>query len=372
MRLLLSVVILLSLYYVVVANKQYNLPNYFKALNVLLLMFTIYGVILILNDKQYYVGYGLVSKTNYLVIIFISLLPIYASYVFTRRGQLTEKRAQFYFVIFLIISIISFYSKQNVLLQQAIELNSSSEEFTNNVGYVFVGLLPAIVLFRKWPVLQYLFLGVCGYFILTSMKRGAILTGAVCLLWFMSINLKTATKRKKIIILIVNGLIVFLAIYFFYYLLNNSPYFQYRLEQTMESNSSGRDEIYSTLFSHFIQEDNPFLLLFGNGANGTLPITGNYAHNDWLELAINQGFLGLVVYLFYWICFIKSWRRCKNVPQSFVIVSICLFSYFLISIFSMSYNGMSRCASMALGYALAVVDKEQFSVRQKGDVVEIV
>ena len=135
--------------------------------------------------------------------------------------------------------------------------------------------------------------------------------------------------------------------------MDTSNYFQYRIAQTQAGESSGRDELYATFYNHFLQEENPFRFLFGYGANATLKIGENFAHNDWLEIATNNGLLGLVVYLVYWIGFYVSWRRMKEHPQAFMATGMLLIILFLTSLFSMSYDSVSRCSAMVLGYYMA-------------------
>ena len=359
------VLIAWSLYYAFYANIKYKLPVYFKALNVLLIMFTIYGFLLIISGETLMVTqrqWREVANTGYLKSIYKSLLPIYAFYVFARRELLTEKTMKFWFFIFLVLTVRLFNRAEAAMLQKALEAGSSAEEFTNNVAYTFVGLLPALVLFYKKPIIQYLCLVFCAYFIIVGMKRGAILTGGICLIWFITTNVKKVPRNRRWIVILVSVVVVAVGFYFFRYMMETSSYFQYRIEQTREGNSSGRDGLYATFFQHFINEPNPFRFLFGNGAYSTLKFSDNLAHNDWLEIAIGQGLLGIVIYLVYWICFYVNWRRSKNHPQAFMAIGMLLIIYFLSTLFSMSYNSVSRCSAMVLGYYLAMYNENDTMV----------
>lgn len=350
--------ILMSLYYAVYANVKYKLPVYFKALNVLLMMFTIYGVLLLIKGEQLYVRVSMreVANTRYLKLIYKSLLPIYAFYVFARKGWLTERIMKFMFFVFLALAIRSFFKTEEAMLRSAIERGSSADEFTNNVAYTFVGLLPALVLFHKKPVIQYICLAVCGYFIVVGMKRGAMLSGGICLAWFLLSNMKKAPKKRRWLIVVVSMVVIVVGVYFIQYMMDTSDYFQYRIAQTQAGESSSRDVLYVTFYDHFMQEDNPFRFLFGYGANATLKIGENFAHNDWLEIATNNGLLGLAVYLVYWISFFVTWRKTKKKPQTFMALGMLLITLFLATLFSMSYDSVSRCSAMVLGYYLAVYD----------------
>lgn len=353
--------ILMSAYYAVYANFHYKLPVYFKALNILLIMFTIYGAILIVKGEQLMIqaSYHEVSNNSYLLNIYKSLLPIYAFYVFARKGLLTEKTMKFWFFVFLILTIRSFYNTQARLLRKAMESGSSAEEFTNNVGYSFVALLPALVLFHKKPILQYILMAICGYFIILGMKRGAILSGAICLAWFLYVNYKKTQRNRRWIVVLVSMIVIVFAVFFVQYRMNTSAYFLSRIEETRAGDSSQRDVLYATFYNHFIHEDNPFLFLFGNGANATLKIGENYAHNDWLAIAIDQGLLGLVIYAVYWICFFVSWRKARKQPHAFMAIGMLMIIYFLTTLFSMSFTGITRCAAMVLGYYMATIGQKE-------------
>ena len=347
-------VILISLYYTVDVNLKYKMPLYYKGLNILVLMFFVYGFLFMLQGNIYYHRIE-VSRTSYLLNISRSLLPIYAFYAFTKQGLLTEKSMKFWFVVFLLSAIVNYYHQQTVTLAKFDELGIDVEGVTNNAGYVFLGLIPAIVVFRKKPIIQYVLLAICGYFILNAAKRGAILTFAICFVVFLVNNYKTAPSKRTKRLMVFGGLLIIGAgIWYVNYIIENNAYFNSRIIETQEGDSSGRDALFASYYEHFINETNQFIIMFGNGANGWLKFAQNYAHNDWLAIAIDQGLLGLMVYLIYWICFYVSWRRMRFRPDAYLSVGLILMIYFLIAFFSMSYLGVSRCAAMALGFYMAI------------------
>lgn len=363
------VILLMSLYYAVYANQKYKLPVYFKGLNVLLIMFTIYGMILILSGEQIIVqaSYSVTANTSYLKAILLSLLPIYPFYVFTRQGYLTEKGIRFWFFVFFVLAIRFFFRSQERQLEAAIERGSSATEFTSNVGYTFVALLPALVYFQKQRMLQYILMVACAYFIVAAMKRGAIICGAVCIVWFLAVNLKETKSSRRLLVLFFSVIVFASLVYIYYYMLETSAYFNYRIGQTESGDSSGRDILYSTFFNHFINESNITRFMLGNGANATLKISYNYAHNDWLEIAINQGLIGLFIYLLYWISLFITWRRSSRQPLPFMAIGMFLFIYFLSTLFSMSYNNVTRFAAMVFGYSLAVYNEVETLKNNQGE-----
>ena len=129
-----------------------------------------------------------------------------------------------------------------------------------------------------------------------------------------------------------------------------------RIEDTLSGNSSGRDNLYTFFWNYFTENADFTHYLLGRGANGTLEIYYNYAHNDWLEIAVNQGLLGIIIYAFYWFCFYKTWKHAKNIDSKTILVLTALI-FFAKTLFSMSYADMSYVSTSVLGYALATVNK---------------
>ena len=135
---------------------------------------------------------------------------------------------------------------------------------------------------------------------------------------------------------------------------NNNEYLIYRFNQVLEGNSSNRDIIYSNLWEHFIREDNFLKFVFGNGANATLAIGTNYAHNDWLEIAINNGILGLIVYLAFYMTLLNEVLKIRNrSPLSSNVILMSFIILLMTSFFSMSYSSVGLSIAIAIGYVLA-------------------
>ena len=143
------------------------------------------------------------------------------------------------------------------------------------------------------------------------------------------------------------------------YLFNESAYFQLRVEKTLEGGSSGRDDMYTKALKYFLNSDVvPFFL--GNGANKTYLILGNRAHNDWLELAINQGMVGVLVYLVYWLIIFYYVIKARRYKEVFPVVALFAFIYFTKSMISMSYDAYELYSCIAIAWSVAVIDKRIF------------
>lgn len=334
-------------------------PSYFKGLNLLVLMFSIYGFALIISSPStlYYPISGIsIPSYNYIKSIYLSILPIYAFYYFSYKGYLTAEKLRLWAIIFCVSCIVSYYYNMRQGLEFLIRRGSLAKEITNNVGYTFLSLIPIWVLFRKKPLLQYLGLTLCMAYIIMGMKRGAILIGGVIVLYFVWRIIKTSRGRQRVVIFFLTIVLAIVAVYFVIDMLSNSDYFVQRLEATKEGNSSGRDSLYSFFWTYFTERADFVQYLFGRGANGTLEIYYNYAHNDWLEIAVNQGMFGVIIYVVYWICFYRTWRRSTNVEAKMILALVGII-YFAKTIFSMSYSDMTYICTSVFGYALATTNK---------------
>ena len=348
----------ISAYHFAYALFHYKMPDYMKGLVVLVFMFTLYGIILIMSGKtiMFMRTRAVVKNYNYIKSIYISLLPIFSFYVFTRKGKLTKDVIQKWTLLFFITAILQFFQNQREFLMMAGE---DTEEFTNNFGYIFLSIIPLFAFWEHKRIVQYIGLGLSMAFIILGMKRGAIVIGALSIMWFMFQSMKNASRKQKIWVFILSVVLIVVGFYLVSDMLQNSEYFNQRLEDTIEGNSSGRDRLYGVFWRHFTQESNPLLFLFGNGANATLTISSNYAHNDWLEIAINQGLLGLVIYVVYWIKFYKTWKKSKFDSQIYLALGLILFIYFMRTIFSMSYTAMPIYATLCLGYCMGMISENE-------------
>lgn len=352
---ILAILLAISLFFVIYANAKFEMPPYMKALNVMLTMFTVYGVSLILSGETLMVkeGYmGAVSNKDYIKSIFISCMPIYTFFVLAKIGLLTDEVIRKCIPIFILMAIAAYFENQNANLAKAEEVMSTQEEFTNNTGYMFLAIIP-LLFFVKKPFVQYLLLIICGVFIIAAMKRGAILIFALSLPLFIHSTLKTLSFRKKTMVLLLIIGSVLALLYYVSYMLDTSEFFNARLESTLEGNASNREDMYPHLLRQIFYYATPLQFLFGRGAWGTLKVSDNFAHNDWLEIGVNQGMLGIVVYIAYWIAFYVSAKRMQNNKRIYNVLMLSMLILFVKTLFSMSYDDMPIYATMCIGYCMA-------------------
>lgn len=352
---ILVLVLMMSFYAFFQVNVFYRTGAFIKWLNVMLVVLSIYGVIPIIGEWTL-AGSGKVGVSwmtyLYLQNVYISILPIYFFYQFTLIRHLTSHNLFFIFVVFLLFSVLMYY-KNYYFVSKFYDM----EEITNNAGYFFVPLIPMLQLLKIKDIWKYIFITIIFVYLLMAMKRGAVIAGAVMVIMFMIHHFKYVSWKKKYYLLCLSVIVLSAISYFMIILYADSDYFQGRIEQTLSGDSSGRNDMYHSYLTYFLERTTVLEFLIGNGTNSTYVLFGDYAHNDWIEFAINQGIIGLLMYLVYWIAFIWEWKNyCGDINSRNTLGDI-IFAYFLIALYSMSFDGMPIAAGFCIGYCLAMNEK---------------
>lgn len=337
-------------------NTNIKKGPYIKIVNIVLLLNTIYGVLLILSGEKHIIDSSEiidVSNINYLKAYYVSLLPIYSFYYLNIISNDAEKRLNYIVAIFVVGTMLMFYQNFNVT-----SILLGKEEITNNMGYYFLPLIPlSLYVVNVNKIVKLILFLVIMIFIIASLKRGAILISIVLAI-LCAYRIFKVLPRKYIIFFMLFLMMLLLVSY--HYLLDfydSSDLFQRRLEGTMEGNSGGRDENYTLYLLYFLYKTPILNFIFGYGADGTLAIFRYYAHNDWLEIAINMGLLGLIVYFLYWTSFYFQIKSTKNELLRWCLSDIW-FIYFLASFFSMSIVAMPTAAAFCIAYCLSTEYKK--------------
>ena len=319
-----------------------------KATTALILMYSLYGGLLIIFGNPLIINiHEAPSRYIYLQASLRSLLNIYVFYHYAGTGLLTVSRIRIYTLLLLCSLIPRYYYSQALIM-----LMSNRDEVTNNIGYSFLAIIPALFFFIKKPLLQYLLLAITLFFIIIAMKRGAIAIGLLTISLLLYSNIFTKDSKQKFWTFLLTIVLVLVAIFIVCYLMSNSDYFLFRIEQTLEGDSSGRDDIYSNLWKKLLNEHSVIYLLFGRGADSTWALAGNYAHQDWLETLCNNGLVGCVLLFNFFRCllqdaFYSKKIFTKNYRNAYMVIFIIVFCQ---TLFSMSIQSLELPISIVLGY----------------------
>lgn len=248
------------------------------------------------------------------------------------KGYLQQRQILLFLVLMILASVEAFF-----LLAR--KFDAELLTIINNTGYYFAMLFPVLgILFAKKINLP--IIAVLMYFCIGSAKRGAILCLVVCLILYFYYSNKGSIRKnlysKTFLFLIMSVVISALA----YNLYETNAFLQNRIERTvMENDTGGREYIYSQLVDYFFNSD-IISMLFGSGMDKTVEIAGNFAHQDWLELLICNGIIGIILYLAIFVSMYKYYKENrKYIDNSMSFLFLSTFCCWLLkSFFSMGYT----------------------------------
>lgn len=331
--------------------------SFFIVLNLLVVMFTIYGIAYVLEEPPVTIGVSQSKPYNYLKAIYKSLLPIYTFYYFTKKNVITQSFLQKIVPIFFVVVIASFWQFDVVRRLELVNNGIEGEDVVNYKCYAFLSLFITLTVYQKKMWIQILGMTCIMAFLLIGMKRGAIFVGLICMALYSLVLCKSTKGYKKLLIIGASIAVVILLLCLFYYLMDTYDFFNKRLQKTIEGNTSGRDGLFYVFFNYYLYETTPIQFLFGSGANATLSISYNYAHNDWLELAVNQGVVGLSLYLCFWYSIFRFWKSMDRSQYTFFAFSLFVVICFMKTLFSRTYNDMDIYTTCMLGSCLGMSHK---------------
>lgn len=351
-----------ALYYSYVAVTNYKLPVYLKGLFLFVSILVLYGInLIIVGDDVYWQATGRILR-KYLYILWLvpAMLSVVPVYVFTNRGLITERGMKKLFWVFFACSIYAFYGEIERQIAYATLMRTGQDEYTVTTIYLLLSIFPLVLLFKKKVLLQFILIVVMFVYFILSAKRGVVLLGGLSAMVIIFSMFKDQSIKKKFLIILVSfGLL--LGLYMFVsHQLESSPYFANRIEKTLEGDASGRDVYARTVLDYFLHSTSLSQFLVGVGAQGTLSINESFAHNDWIAILLEQGLVGVCIYMFYWVGFAIAWIRSRPNFEAFIAIGLLFMIGLGKSMFSMYYlpiasemMASSGFFAIALGYYLA-------------------
>lgn len=336
----------LSVYYCVYCLIYYSPPKFYFTVLVLLLLFVVYGLISVLSGEEIYIrALGTKLKNgSYMIGPMRSFLPFFAFYVFYKRGLLTKTSL----IVWGAISLVQFVF---VFLNSSVEYEVGN--FVNNNVYHFTVLLPILFFIRRPRIIQIALLIFLIFMVLLGMKRGAMLVTALFVLYYLYIIIQKASKGRKIAIIVFAVIAIGVGYSYLIRFYESNLVLQRKFESTIEGGSSGRDVLYSQAWNAWSQS-NLWQLVFGHGASGSLKVLDNYVHNDWLEILLDMGVVGIITYFVFWVSFIKTWIKSKNNDIIYAVLGGYVFVLLPRSIYGMMYSNLQTIAVMAITYCIAL------------------
>ena len=290
---------------------------------------------------------GLVSTFGQFKEISAFVLSFFIAYIFVSKNNINSTYIYWTGIVFFVLSVIRYFFSKDLLLEDR-------EMFTNNAGYFLVAIIPYIpFLIEKKKSIGVIISVLVTGLIIASAKRGAI----VCLIASILFMLLYYLKSHKITIkhIIVTLIVFSISAIFVYYAVTSNEYLMMRIVKTQDEGIGQRSIAYLTLWQYWSSETNILKFLFGNGMTQTVTVWGNYAHNDWLELLIDNGLVGVILYMLFFISAFAYIRKMKIESIYKLSAYLCLIIWLLKTIFSMGYTSiMNVIFCLLLGMIIGI------------------
>lgn len=356
-----AIIMAMSAFYMGQVFLRYSQQPVVKAYNIIVIMYIVYGIYSILFMGDINKSGNIIRADMFLQNAMKSLVPFYAFFVFAMKGHINKNWLCCWALVFIALCIPRYYVEESKMVTLLLAKGSSADEVTNNAGYLFTALLPLLCFWNKKPVIQYVGFGVCVFFVVAAMKRGAILVAVLSLGFYFYHYLKDSSSSKKAMALFLIMLFCVLCYFYVSNMMVTSAYFEQRVNDTIEGNTSNRSNLYNSFWHMFWNNSNVFALLIGNGADSTVRYGENFAHNDWLEIAMNQGLLGIAIFATFWKRLYSFWQSTKAYSVLYVAVGVCFIQMLSKTMFSMSITDMQIYVTLVLGYAVAIIQRPELA-----------
>lgn len=266
--------------------------------------------------------------------ITIALFTYFPFYYYSKNGSISDNNLKGFVVLLFVTSVL------NLLYGNFVQTKESMEDHNVlNQAYLFVQLIPLFLIYFKGKRL-YFFIALTTLLVLWASKRGAILCVAVELLVFFIYLMREDPYGKKH-----RGAILFLAILLllvaFYFIQGNEFLHERLLNTGTDDDKSGdiRTERYLMLYTLYFNFSSVSEIIFGHGFAQTVSLGEGLAHQDWAELLIDNGLVGLIMYVvLILMCIKKIINRNLKIPKSIIYALVCcVTNWLLMATYSMVY-----------------------------------
>ena len=217
----------------------------------------------------------------------------------------------------------------------------------NNAAYPVVLCLPFLpLIFKHYKKIAIALLLLSIATVIAGAKRGAIVCLCVGLLAMgiyylrnIKINIKTVIAGFVVVV----GLAWFAIDQY-----NKSDLLKQRLEMTQKKGLGPREIAYRSLLRHWEETPSLRAKLLGEGTAQSIEIWGNYAHNDWLELLVDNGLAGVVLYALFFVACFKGIKRYRGFTVFKLAGLVAVMLSLTRSLFSMGFTDLFGGLDMML------------------------
>lgn len=315
-----------------------------STLNRFWLVFALMLIITIIVSPYYvygvrYEAIGRVNTLNQGKYSIAFALTYFSGYLIGKKNKVLQNDFFYLAILIFITSVVHYF------LAVFFEEEATGEEnrgFTNNASYFIATSLPFFpFIFKRSKAVALVLFTIATSLIVLGSKRGALVCTFVAFAFSIYYYVKRNPRHVSLNTKIIIGFVILLFVGFIINRYYSNEYLMRRMDKMEESGIGNREIAYRVLFNHWLNDDNPLTFLFGNGTSQAVTIWGNYAHMDWLELLIDNGLFGVIIYA---SIYFRSFKYVYDNEFPFHVkwcLYLCLIIWGLKSCFSMGYNNFS-------------------------------
>jgi hypothetical protein len=277
------------------------------------------------------------------------MLPFYPIYYFAKTDKIKASALVLFFLIMLPVVILQFILNKN----QLISLNDYDDpNEVNNVAYLFVALVPFVFFIRN-KVFAAALMGLLIIFVIQGAKRGAFVSCFIGLLFYFYYQIKTLESHKRFRGFLVALIVMIVLSAFAYKVFISNEFLINRMISISEGDVGNRNIIYKEIINKWYNSESVWTFISGFGFAGSLNLTGEFAHNDWLELLSNFGFIGICSYLFLFYSAVKCSLNNEWIQDKRILMFAIIMMWFFTTLISMWYTTIFYSAqAFILGYLI--------------------
>lgn len=217
-----------------------------------------------------------------------------------------DKHITKFIIFFAILSATLFL--RNYLMN--IEIGHTDWHYIES--YYMITLIPSYILLKKkYKYILLISTIICS--IISAKRTGLITSCIIIVLYFIFIG-ENLTKKMKSIIW---GSVIIITLFFAMstFMGDQLNFVIERITSIEEDKGSGRGNIYTNLYNEISENDDPSTYLFGKGYNEVInskATSGYSAHNEFLEVIYDYGFIGFCLFIAIFIVVYNIKKKTKS------------------------------------------------------------
>lgn len=352
LMLLLSIFLIIRYSHHLTLLRSNSFPRFYIGYSLYIYIVGLLGSVFFVN------AYGIMVtafRTSFPLLFFIVF------YILSFRLKKENKQIIVFIFSFLFLVYGYYINYQNRYIYEVVYVQTIT-------SYFILYMLP-LVLCAKYRLLKIFFCAIVAVVVLSSAKKAgtiALIAGVYVFFFVSSLSRKENKNSwwKYLIVLVVMIVAAYGIDYWFTY---SDAVIASRMSELGGEGVSGRTEIWVTVLDRIVNS-NPLTILFGHGYNAVGLLSNDHlgAHNDFLEVLYDFGFIAFIAYCALYVkLFKKTIKLIKNHSKYAAPLGMSLTIFFIESMSSQIVTApfFGVMFSMTWAFILAQNDIELHRIR---------